>query len=286
MYQANLVAERLRQRHPDLQCEITVISTQGDRDKETPLSVIGGQGIFVKELEAAILSGEVDCAVHSLKDMPALLPNDLLLGAILERHDPRDVLISRHGGSIHDLPQGATVGTSSRRRVAQLLEIRPDVKPVELRGNIDTRIRKVLSGADGYDAGILAAAGLLRMEREGDVAEFLDISLFTPSPGQAALAVECREDDLATRALLAAIHDDSVASMVNVERAFLRGIGGGCRSPIGAYAEPVEDGIRLRGMLADEAMTTVRRVDEVLDPETAEEQAFEIATRVLASVAG
>lgn len=286
MYQANLVAERLRQRHPDLQCEIMVISTQGDRDKETPLSVIGGQGIFVKELEAAILSGEVDCAVHSLKDMPALLPNDLLLGAILERHDPRDVLISRHGGSIHDLPQGATVGTSSRRRVAQLLEIRPDVKPVELRGNIDTRIRKVLSGADGYDAGILAAAGLLRMEREGDVAEFLDISLFTPSPGQAALAVECREDDLATRALLAAIHDDSVASMVNVERAFLRGIGGGCRSPIGAYAEPVEDGIRLRGMLADEAMTTVRRVDEVLDPETAEEQAFEIATRVLASVAG
>jgi hydroxymethylbilane synthase len=169
--------------------------------------------------------------------------------------------------------------------MAQLKEFRPDLEPVELRGNVDTRISKVVNG-DGseYDAAILAAAGVLRMERHDQVAEFLDISIFTPAPGQAALAVECREDDLATRALLATIHDDETASLVNVERAFLRGVGGGCRSPVAAYAEWLDGGIRLRAMLADEEITMIQRVDETFEPHTAEDQAEAIAHGLVESI--
>lgn len=285
VYQANFVVERLQSRHPDLHCEVAVISTQGDRDKETPLSIIGGQGVFIKELEHSIIAGDVDCAVHSLKDLPSIVPDGLMLAAILDRHDPRDVLISRHPDGLSGLPEGARVGTSSRRRMAQLKEFRPDLQPVELRGNVDTRISKVVDG-DGseYDAAILAAAGVLRMERDDQVAEFLDIGLFTPAPGQAALAVECRDDDLATRALLAAIHDDETALLVNVERAFLRGVGGGCRSPVAAYAERSGDGIRLRAMFADEEMTTVERIDEIFELGTAEERAEAIAHQLVESV--
>lgn len=285
VYQTNLVVDRLQSRHPDLHCEVTIISTQGDRDKETPLSIIGGQGVFIKELEHSIIARDVDCAVHSLKDLPSIVPKGLMLAAILDRHDPRDVLISRHSHGLAGLPEGARVGTSSRRRMAQLKEFRPDLEPVELRGNVDTRISKVVNG-DGseYDAAILAAAGVLRMERHDQVAEFLDISIFTPAPGQAALAVECREDDLATRALLATIHDDETASLVNVERAFLRGVGGGCRSPVAAYAERLDGGIRLRAMLADEEITMIQRVDETFEPHTAEDQAEAIAHGLVESI--
>ena len=265
VWQTERVIEFLRARHPDLAYEVRIISTQGDRDKETPLSVIGGQGVFIKELESAILSGEIDCAVHSLKDLPSLLPDNLLLAAILDRHDPRDVLVSKHPGGIAALPDGATVGTSSRRRIVQLRQARPDLNAIELRGNIDTRTAKVLAEDGPYDAGILAAAGLLRMGRDDVVGEMLDPGLFTPAPGQAALAVECREDDLATRALLAAIHDHDTAAAVEVERAFLRGVGGGCRSPIGAYAELSGHHVRLRAMIASEDLEQVERIDQVFD---------------------
>lgn len=285
VFQTNLVVERLQSRHSDLHCDVTIVSTQGDRDKETPLSIIGGQGVFIKELEHAILAGEVDCAVHSLKDLPSSVPDGLMLAAILDRHDPRDVLISRHPGGLQSLPDGARVGTSSRRRMAQLKEARPDLRPVELRGNVDTRIAKVVDG-DGkdYDAAILAAAGVLRMDRDDRVAEFLDVGVFTPAPGQAALAVECRDDDLATRALLATIHDDETARLVNVERAFLRGVGGGCRSPVAAFAERFGDGVRLRAMLADDEITTIRRIDEMFAPDTAEGRAEAIARELVGSV--
>lgn len=282
VYQANLVVGMLRRLHSDLQCELVIVSTQGDRDKETPLSIIGGQGVFIKELEHAILLGSIDCAIHSLKDLPSIIPNGLTLGAILDRQDPRDVLISKHPGGLASLPPGARVGTSSRRRMAQLKEFRPDLAPVELRGNVDTRISKVVSG-DGfeYDAAILAAAGVLRMERADRIAEYLDVDTFTPAPGQAALAVECRDDDPLTKSLLATIHDEETATLVNVERAFLRGVGGGCRSPVGAYAERGNDGIRLRAMLADEEITTIQRVDETLEPDTAEARAQSIARTLL-----
>lgn len=286
VYQANLVVDRLRRLNLELHCELVVVSTQGDRDKETPLSVIGGQGVFIKELEHAILSDEIDCAVHSLKDLPSIIPAGLTLGAILDRRDPRDVLISNHPNGLAGLPQGARVGTSSRRRMAQLKEFRPDLEPVELRGNVDTRISKVVDGDGGrYDAAILAAAGVLRMGRADRIAEFLDIDVFTPAPGQAALAVECREDDPATRTILAMIHDAETATLVNIERAFLRGIGGGCRSPVGAYAERANGGVRLRAMLADEDITTIRRLDETLEPDTAEARARSLARTLLADLA-
>lgn len=281
MFQTRLVADLLKSRHPEMEFDIRVISTQGDRDKETPLSIIGGQGIFAKELEAAILSGEIDCAVHSLKDLTSILPDNLMLAAILDREDPRDVLITRHAGGLRHLPKGARVGTSSRRRIVELLEVRPDLTTVELRGNIDTRISKVLDETNGYDAAILAAAGLRRMERDDVELEYLDVSTFTPAPGQAALGVECREDDLATRAVLATIHDADVALATGVERAFLRGIGGGCRSPIGAFAELQTDGVRLRGMVADESLTRVERIDTVLDAENASADAEQLARDLL-----
>jgi len=284
LWQTERVIDLLTSHNPGLGCELRVISTQGDRDKQTPLSVIGGQGVFIKELEAAILHGEVDCAVHSLKDMPSLLPDNLLLGAVLERGDARDILVSRHPGGLQGLPAGSRVGTSSRRRIAQLREVRPDVEPVELRGNIDTRISRVLGDEPTHDAAILAAAGVLRMQRDADVAEYLDPGVFIPAPGQAALAVECREDDLATRALLATIHDTDVAGLVDVERAFLAGIGGGCRSPIGALAEWQGSAIRLRAMISSEDLHQTVRIDELLEPETAIDRACEIAGTLLEGI--
>ncbi len=285
LWQTNRVAERLGERYPDLTCTIVTISTQGDRDKVTPLSVIGGQGIFIKELEQAILDGEVDCAVHSLKDMPSDLPESLTLVALLERDDPRDVLISRHPGGLAGLPEGARVGTSSRRRIAQLSEARPDLVPVELRGNVDTRLSKVLDGED-YDAAILAAAGISRMGRAAAVAEYLDVETFTPPPGQAALAIECRVDDSYVVELLGALNDPAVSLPVSVERGFLRGAGGGCRSPIAAHAGVEGDRIRLRAMLASEDLSMIRRVDELLNPETAIEDAAGFAREMLASIGG
>jgi hydroxymethylbilane synthase len=284
LYQANLVVERLRRRHPDVVYDVHIVSTQGDRDKETPLTVIGGQGVFAKELEFAIQAGDIDCAVHSLKDLPSLMPSNLMLAAILERHDHRDVLVSRHPGGLKGLPAGARVGTSSRRRMVQLHEARPDASTVELRGNVDTRISKVFADDSPYDAAILAAAGVTRMNRTDAVAEFLDVDVFTPAPGQAALAVECRQDDMTTRALLASIHDESVAALVNVERAFLRGVGGGCRSPIGAFAEWRGSGIRLRAMVSTEDLTRTVRLDECFSVDSAERQAEETAAKLVERV--
>lgn len=281
IWQTERVIEHLRNRHPDLNCEIKIISTQGDRDKETPLSIIGGQGVFIKELESAILSGEVDCAVHSLKDMPSDPPDNLILEAVLDRNDPRDVLVSRHPGGLAGLPEGARVGTSSRRRIVQLLNARPDLVPVELRGNIDTRIAKALDENGEYDAAILASAGLLRMQRDDAISEFLDPAVFTPAPGQAALTIECRTDDLSTRAILASIHDSEAALQVEVERGFLRGIGGGCRSPIGALATVQGTRIHLLAMVASEDLSRTEKVDVVLDSESAIADAETIARNML-----
>jgi hydroxymethylbilane synthase len=281
IWQTERVIELLRNRHPDLHCDVKIISTQGDRDKETPLSIIGGQGVFIKELESAILSGEVDCAVHSLKDMPSDLPDNLVLEAVLERHDPRDVLVSRHAGGLAGLPDGARVGTSSRRRIVQLQNARPDLVPVELRGNIDTRIAKALDEDGDYDAAILASAGLLRMKRDDAISEFLDPAMFTPAPGQAALTIECRDDDMNTRAILASIHDSDVALQVEVERAFLRGIGGGCRSPIGALASAHGTRVHLLAMVASEDLTRTEKVDLMLDSESAIDDAESIAGDML-----
>jgi hydroxymethylbilane synthase len=268
LLQTQRVVDALQARRPDVRCETIVISTQGDRDKQTPLSVIGGQGIFAKDLQRAILAGEIDCAVHSVKDLTSIMPDGLILAAVLDRADPRDVLISRHRGGLAELPPGARVGTSSLRRIAELRFARPDVTPVELRGNVDTRLAKVCDADDGaYDAAILAAAGVLRMGWEDRIAEYLPVDVFTPAPGQGALGVECRVDDHLTRGLLSAITDPVTTIEIEAERAFLRAVGGGCRSPLGAHARVEGDVVRIWAMFADEAMQRIATAADEADAE-------------------
>jgi hydroxymethylbilane synthase len=196
------------------------------------------------------------------------MPEGLMLAAILDRDDPRDALISRHPGGLAGLPSGAKVGTSSRRRMAQLMLARSDVEPIELRGNIDTRLAKVLDDPDGpYDAAILAAAGLHRMGWEERISEYLPVEVFTPAPGQAALGIDCRTTDRATRALLAGIADPNATAEVEAERAFLRTVGGGCRSPLAAHARVEGEILRMWCMYANESMARIGAAEDEADVE-------------------
>ncbi|NLA35478.1 MAG: hydroxymethylbilane synthase, partial [Actinobacteria bacterium] len=227
---------------PDAVVELVELSTVGDRRTDVPLSVIGGKGVFVKEIQAAVLDGRADCAVHSAKDLPAITPDGLTIAAISERADPRDVLV---GSTLGDLAEGATVATGSARRRAQLADVRPDLRFEELRGNIDTRLGKL----DTFDAIVVAAAALDRLGRTPAVVDRLATDVMLPQVGQAALAVECRTDDAALRTALAALDHGETRRCVTAERAFLERLGGDCDLPAGAFAELTEDGLRLRGML-------------------------------------
>ncbi|HEX3724279.1 MAG TPA: hydroxymethylbilane synthase [Nitrolancea sp.] len=251
--QTRIFIAALRNAFPKVQIETVIMNTAGDVDKQTPLAVLGGQGVFAKELEAALLHQHIDVAVHSAKDLPSELPVGLMLGAILDRADPRDVFLNMNGQSLEDLQPGARVGTSSRRRVMQLRQMRPDLRAVELRGNVDTRLRKLAAG--DVDGAIVASAGLLRMGWQERITQYLPVSTFVPSPGQGALGIECRVDDSQTRALLGQVADNVVTTEVEAERRFLRLVGGGCQSPIGAYATTEGNVLRMHAMLADEAMT-------------------------------
>lgn len=257
--QAGRIKQRLEAAYPDLRCELVVISTQGDRDKQSSLTVIGGQGVFAKDLQLALLDGRIDCAVHSLKDLPTRLPEGLVLAAVLERDDPRDVFLSPSGKKLAELPAGARVGTSSRRRMAEIRHARPDVEIVELRGNVDTRVRKVMEGSDErYDGAVLASAGIHRMGYADMIVEELDLDRFTPAPGQAALGVECRADDADMLALFEPLADPDTTVTTGAERAFLREFGGGCTLPIGAHGTLEGDQVTLRVMVASEDLQTVR----------------------------
>ena len=236
-WQTQWVINALQKIHPDLVCEEKVITTQGDKILDKPLPEIGGKGLFTQELEGELLSGAVHCAVHSLKDLPVENPDGLTIGCIPARAEVRDALISRNGFTLATLPQNASVGTSSLRRAAQLLAVRPDLKTESLRGNVDTRVRKALEGK--YDAIILAGAGLTRLGLEQHVTEWLPLNVMLPAPGQGALAVQCRSTDQATLRLLAALEDESTRRAVTAERAFLSGLGGGCAVPVAAYAATV-----------------------------------------------
>lgn len=280
--QARQVAGALDALAPQLQLDTHVISTSGDRDKQTPLKIIGGQGIFVKALQEALLSGEVDLTVHSAKDLPTEIVPGLVIGAFTLRDDPRDVLVSRDGQRLAELPAGARVGTSSQRRVMALRTLRPDLRPVELRGNIDTRLRRVREGE--VDAAILAAAGVRRMGWADQITEYLPLETFVPSPGQAALAVECRADDAMLVELLARLSDPPTALAVQTERTFLREIGGGCRAPIGVHATVDGEALTLRAMLGDEALTRVRFLTRTAPVAEAEALAREMASELQRAV--
>lgn len=253
-WQTNYIIDALRKIHPDLGCEEKIITTQGDKILDKPLPEIGGKGLFTQELESELLSGAVHCAVHSLKDLPVENPAGLTIGCIPARAEVRDALISANGYTIATLPNGASVGTSSLRRSAQALSLRPDLRIQSLRGNVDTRLRKAMEGQ--FDAIILAGAGLTRLGLENNVTEWLPLDVMLPAPGQGALAVQCRADDTTTLNLLTALEDDSTRKAVTAERAFLNGLGGGCSVPVAAYAEAGArhraSDVRLTGLVTSE----------------------------------
>ncbi len=236
--------------------EIAIITTTGDRIQDRRLETVGGKGAFLKEIEEALLAREVDLAVHSLKDVPTELPAGLHLVAMLERADPRDVLLSS-GPGLRALPAGARIGTTSLRRRAQVLALRPDLAVEDLRGNVDTRIRKLREGL--FDAILLARAGLVRLGREGEATEVLEPDLLLPAPGQGAIALECRTDDAATAAAVEPLHHGPTARAVGAERAFLAALHGGCNVPLGAHAIASGGALWLRGLVAREDGSAVVR---------------------------
>ena len=234
--QTACVVELLRAAWPDLSCDVTPIETQGDRTQASgePLPEIGGKGLFTFELERALRDGEIDLAVHSLKDLPTEEAPGVVMGAVCLREDVRDCLVAQHEQTLAELPAGAVVGTSSLRREAQLRALRPDLDIRSIRGNVDTRVDKVRRGE--YDAAVLAAAGIRRLGLEGAVTDWLEPETILPAPGQGALAVQCRSEDERALALLAAIDDPGSRATTMAERAFLSALGGGCAAPIGAHA--------------------------------------------------
>src|SRR5687767_1430115 len=244
-WQTGRVIQLLQAAHPRLECSEYVITTTGDRVLDRPLPEIGGKGLFTSELEEALFSGKVHAAVHSLKDLPVQDTSGLVIAAIPERESAHDALVSAEEWTLSSLPEGARVGTCSLRRTAQLLARRPDLTILPLRGNVDSRVRKVLSGE--YDAIVLAQAGLTRLGLQAHISEVFPLEIMLPAPGQGALAVQCRSDDTETLQLLAAIHDPLTAAAVDAERAFLSGLGGGCSLPVAAFAEENNGQIILTG---------------------------------------
>ena len=248
-WQTDHIAGLLQAAWPGLRTEVVVFRTQGDLILDKPLPLIGGKGLFTAELEAALHGGDIDIAVHSLKDLPTEMPDGLTLGAIPARADVRDAVVSRDGRELADLPAGAVVGTSSRRRAAQLLRRYPHLRVADIRGNVDTRVRKALDPDGPYDAALLAFAGLDRLEHTAVVTELLPLAIMLPAPGQGALAVQCRAD-ARVLATLAPLDDADTRAAVTAERAFLHGLGGGCSVPVAAHARIEEDRLHLTGRVA------------------------------------
>ena len=247
LWQANYVKERLIQIYPELTVELVPLITKGDVILDTPLAKIGGKGLFVKELENALLSGEADIAVHSMKDVPMQFPAGLELSVIFKREDPRDAFVSNRYRCLAELPQGSRVGTSSLRRQCQLKQLRPDLDIQSLRGNVGTRLSKLDNG--DYDAIILAAAGLIRLELQQRIASFIDVETSLPAAGQGAVGIECRSNDERVKQLLAPLADVQTTACVLAERAMNNHLQGGCQVPIGGYAVLQDNQIYLRALV-------------------------------------
>lgn len=284
LWQAEFVKSELEKFHSGLQVELVKIKTQGDKILDTPLAKIGGKGLFVKELETAMLNGDADIAVHSMKDVPMEFPEGLGLSVICEREMPTDAFVSNHYQRFLDLPQGAHVGTSSLRRQCQVLAARPDLKVSSLRGNVQTRLGKLDAGE--FDAIILASAGLLRLELEERVAEHMSDEISLPAGGQGAVGIECRMDDEGTQKLLAPLHHSDTASRVYAERALNRRLQGGCQVPIACFATLDNGELHLRGLVGSEDGSRIIRT-EIRGPEAqAEQLGIQAAEDLLAQGAG
>ncbi len=263
LWQANHISALLRERGHEI--EIEIIKTTGDKITDVALAMVGTKGMFTKEIEEALADGRVDLAVHSLKDLPTELPSGFEIAAITTRQNPRDVFLSVKYESVEKLPQGARVGTSSLRRQAQLKARRPDLDIFPLRGNVDTRVRKLEEGH--YDAIILAAAGLFRLGKTEFVKQVIDEELMCPAAGQGALGIEIREGDTKMRELLSFLDDSAARATTTCERALLNKLGGGCQVPIGAFAESVDGVLRLTGICArPDGTELIREVQTGTDP--------------------
>ncbi len=249
LWQANEVQSLLLAAHgiDDTQTQVSTFKTSGDRIQDKPLSEVGGKGLFTKEIEDALLSGDVALAVHSMKDMPTILPDGLEIACVLQREDVRDAFLSDKAASLNELSEGAVVGTSSLRRQAQVRRLRPDLEVVEFRGNVDTRLRKLAEGL--ADATFLAVAGLKRLGKEKLITAYVEPDEMLPAVAQGAICIEIRSDDTATRKLLKAIHHEETAICVAAERAFLKQLDGSCRTPIAGLGELHGKRLRFRGQI-------------------------------------
>jgi hydroxymethylbilane synthase len=284
MWQAEHVAAELKQAHPGLQVELLGMSTQGDKILDTPLAKIGGKGLFVKELEQGMLEGSADIAVHSMKDVPVELPEGLHLPVIMQREDPRDAFVSNRFKGLDELPRGATVGTSSLRRQCQLSQGRPDLKIAPLRGNVNTRLRKLDEGE--FDAIILASAGLIRLEFGERITSFIEPEQSLPAIGQGAVGIECRVDDARINTLLQPLSHADTSVCVSAERAMNHRLMGGCQVPIAGYAILQGDELYLRGLVGEPDGSRIIRAESRGAPQDAEAMGVALAEELLANGAG
>ena len=280
LVQTNWVVDELKKANPGIEFEIKVIKTKGDLVTHLPLHKIGDKGLFTKEIEQQLLDKEIDLAIHSMKDMPSILPEGLKFASIPKREDPRDVLVLKEGyNDINDLPQGAKIGTGSKRRMYQLIKYRPDLEIIPIRGNIDTRIRKIED--ENLDGVVLAAAGLNRAGLNNHISYHLPIDIMIPAPAQGALALEIRENDSNMEEIISHIKDEMTEIQVAAERGFLRGVNGSCHVPMGAYCEIKDNKLHLSGLYGDEEGNKLVIKSITGDIEEAEEIGFELAKNVL-----
>jgi hydroxymethylbilane synthase len=279
LWQAHWVKDALTSQDDGLQVDIAIIKTKGDKILDVPLAKVGGKGLFVKEIEDALLVKKIDLAVHSMKDMPAELPDGLCIGAIPEREAPHDVLISRREKQLADLEKGATVGTSSLRRAAQLLNKRPELTIVPLRGNLDTRLRKLDAGE--MDAIVLAAAGVKRLGLSHRISEDLGAGVMLPAAGQGALCIEIRENDAHIASVVGALDHGETRRTVLGERAFLHRMGGSCQVPIAAHGKMIDGQYRLTGLVAEIDGSQIIREALTGPPDDAERIGIELADRLI-----
>lgn len=284
LWQAEYVKAKLEQNHPGLLVELCPMTSRGDHILDVPLAKVGGKGLFVKELEHSLLANETDIAVHSMKDVPMEFPPGLELAVICPREDPRDAFVSNSYSRLEDLPLGAVVGTSSLRRQCQLSALRPDLKITFLRGNVNSRLAKLDEGQ--YDAIILAAAGLIRLEMADRIREHIAVETSLPAGGQGAVGIECRTDDERTQALLACLHDENSSLRVSAERAMNKRLEGGCQVPIGCFAQLEGDQLWLRGLVGKPDGSLILR-DDIRGPAAqASELGNTLAERLLSAGAG
>lgn len=284
LWQARWVQTALIDRFPDLNVELSIIKTQGDKILDVPLAQVGGKGLFVKEIEEALIDGRIDLAVHSMKDMPAEIPEGLTIGAVPQRENPFDALISKTSQSIRQLPQGARVGTSSLRRSAQIQHLRPDVSIIPLRGNLDTRLKK-LETTD-LDAIVLAAAGLMRLGMAERISAYIDDTQMLPAVGQGALCIEIREQDPATQSIVSQLDHNDTHVAVIAERAFLRRLEGGCQVPLAAYATITKNQLQMKGLVAELDGGHIIKATAQAAPHDAASAGYQLAEDLLAQGAG